>query len=144
MAPVIESEFEFKLLSEIDVDNLTFVNPSTVKITLAGLLNKNSNYMLMILKLKNAIDKVISLDEDLHTFTTDDNLVDAMEEELALEEESTVEEELNAALKETEVPTELEEVALYVNETPDTGAETSVLIILTFLINIGILVRKKL
>ena len=108
----------------------------------------------MILSLEDILGTEITLNEDLFEFTTDDSLVifEEVEEidEVAIAEQEVEDMELNAAaeLIEAELAEEnawnLNNAAMDIAETPETGASTSVLLILTLMVNGGLLLRKKL
>lgn len=125
-APLEEEEFDFKLFNELALNKVSYTGEQNLSLTTKYALPSNSQFMLMALNLTDALAQPVLLDEDLHNFETLDTV--APSEEL-IEEES----EKN-----------LEEMALNAAETPDTGAETWVLVLLTFLVHWAYLTRKKL
>jgi hypothetical protein len=89
--------------------------------------------MLMILSLEDGSFRNISFNEELYDFETQDNIVtlnEKVEETVLLDDEG-------------EEVLELENIALNAAETPDTGAETWVLVALTLLVNAGLFIRKR-
>ncbi len=125
-----EDELEFKLFNELSILELKLEEDNNLNINLLDKLEKTSNYILMILSMNDSYWNYIDFDEDLYEITTDNSLkiVDSTEdiEEIVELEEGSV-----------------EDVALNSAETPDTWPETTVLIILTFILNTIYIFRKK-
>jgi hypothetical protein len=86
--------------------------------------------MLMILSLEDGTFKNISFDEELYDFETGDTVETVKEEAIKIDDAG-------------EEVLELEDIALNAAETPDTGAETWVLVALTLLVNAGLFIRKR-
>lgn len=173
-------DFEFKLLSDIEVESLNPIDEDTISVTLWGALSTDKNYIFMVLALQDALSQDVELDEGIYNFVSpseisdpvatqewDDSLEVELDEdtEVSLDEEIEAEVDLNAAYNELESPAEsvdlldanidrvvedaveaeemqetaeeqtLETVALSATATPETGAETGVLILLTLFIN---------
>ena len=127
--------FEFKILSDIPTVRLTSEWNNVANLEIKDNLEKESEYILMVLSLEDKDGNTIVLDEDLYDFTTSaDLIVDAEEKEvvLAAAKEEVVEEKWN-----------MNEIALAKEETPDTGAATWVLVLLTAIVNLGFFLRKK-
>jgi hypothetical protein len=131
--PVEDTDFEFKIFSENFVDTISHTGPQGVKLHLEKAVSSHSQYMLMILSLEDGALKSISFDEELYDFETLDNIEVADEQP---EETVLVDDEGEEVL-------ELENIALNAAETPDTGAETWVLVALTLLVNAGLFIRKR-
>ena len=129
--PVEDTDFEFKLFSENFVDSIDYSTPQSLKLHLEKGIETNSQYMLMVLSLKDSLFSNVQLDEDLFNFQTLWNVEQVKEDEPIIDDNG---EEIQ----------ELEDVALNAAETPDTGAETWVLVALTLLVNAGLFIRKKL
>lgn len=129
-----DNMFEFKILSDI-VTSWLFSNwNNVVDLGIRWNLEKESDYILMILNLEDINNNVLVFDEDLYDFSTNSDLIiDTQETEVVL-----------AAAKDEE-PAEwnIAEVAQNVEEIPDTGAATWVLVLLTAIVNIGFFLRKK-
>lgn len=126
-----EDELEFKLFNELSILELKLKDDNNLNINLLDKLEKTSNYILMILSMNDNYWNYIDLDEDLYEITTDQNLkiqdsVEDIEENIIETEEETV-----------------EDVALNSAETPDTWPETTVLIMLTLILNTVYIFRKK-
>lgn len=128
--PVEDSDFEFKVFSEIFVDTISYKNAQWLKLNLETAIMSHSQYMLMILSLEDGTFKNISFDEELYDFETSDTVETVKEEAIKIDD--TGEEVL-----------ELENIALNAAETPDTWAETWVLVALTLLVNAGLFIRKR-
>jgi len=124
--PLDSEEFEYKLFLEIEEQNIAKVW-NAVELEFIDLLTSNSNYTIILLSLEDMMGKKINFDDGLFDFTTGEiEVVEQMEEV-----QQEVIDELNAAGEEGNV----EELALWATETPDTGAETWVLILGTLIIN---------
>jgi hypothetical protein len=128
--PVEDTEFEFKIFSEIFVDSITNTGTKSVKLHLENAVTSYSQYMLMILSLQDANFKNLKFEEELYNFET------LWTVEIIKEDTPTIDDN-------GEEVTELENIALNAAETPDTGAETWILVMLTLLVNAGLLIRKK-
>lgn len=128
--PVEDTEFEFKIFSEIFVDSITNTGTKSVKLHLENAVTSYSQYMLMILSLQDANLKNLKFEEELYNFET------LWSVEVIKEDAPTIDDNGDEV-------TELENIALNAAETPDTGAETWVLVMLTLLVNAGLLIRKK-
>lgn len=136
------NEFEYKILSNTAVENIK-VEDGVLVLTLKNDLVSNSNYILMILSLKDEMGNAITFEDGLFDFTTSEIVPTNIE---SVEEEVT--EELNAATEEVvilaeEVAPNIEEVAMQSKVTPDAGAETWVLLLATFLFNNVYFVAKR-
>ena len=136
---VENDEFEFKLLNELVVESLSSSVSNKVLVTLGQTMKVNSDYIFMVLSMDDAEGNNIVFEEDLYDFSTPDTLVDNIE----TLETDLLKEQLEKEV-EQEAQEEFEDIALNAAETPDTWAETWVLIMLTFMINTGIYIRKKL
>lgn len=129
--PVEDTDFEFKLFSENFVDSIKYSTPQSLKLHLDKSIETNSQYMLMVLSLKDSLFSTIALDEDLFNFQTMGSVEQVKEDAPIIDDNG-------------EEVQELEDIALNAAETPDTGAETWVLIALTLLVNVGLFMRKRL
>lgn len=129
-----DNMFEFKILSDI-VTSWLFSNwNNVVDLGIRWNLEKESDYILMILNLEDINNNVLVFDEDLYDFATNSDLIiDTQETEVVLA----------AAKDEEPVEWNIAEVAQNVEEIPDTGAATWVLVLLTAIVNIGFFLRKK-
>jgi len=128
--PVEDTNFEFKLFSEIFVDSIATHSENSLKLHLEKSIEENSQYMLMVLNLKDGAFSNVSLNEDLFNFQTLDSIEQVKEDSPIIDDDG-------------ELVQEIEEVALNAAETPDTGAETWVLVALTLLVNAGLFIRKR-
>lgn len=186
-----ESEFEFKLLAENNIEkieNLDYFD-SKITITVAPPFLSEKDYILMFIDLQDVDENYLDFDTGIYDFTSPklsglDSTEILLEQESqqqgeiswpeTLEEKSSGENEedsleviqidrnnineipeiwendesnienLNAAGEEVSLEKGINEVAASVVETPDTGAETWVLVVLSLLINtIYYLSRRK-
>ena len=174
-------DFEFKLLSDMEVASVGPIDESTISVNLADKVLANENYILMVLALQDALAQDVELEEWIFDFTSPADVsspADMLSEEKTTEEvvesisvdtelsEDEADVELNAAFnnldtpdesvqlldaegidrmvedavraeEEAKVPAEqtVESVAMSATATPETGAETWVLIMLTLFIN---------
>lgn len=131
-----EDLFEFKILTEIPTSSLKSEWNNLLTLQTSRNLSVNTDYILMILTLEDAMGSSIVFEEDLYDVTTPSNLEEAIAEEEAI---------LAAAEEEVEVIEEgnVEEVALTTDTTPETWTATSVLILLAILANLAFFFRKK-
>lgn len=159
-----EDEFEFKILNELNIEKLTSTWSSDISILLKDKIEKLSNYLIMILSIKDSAWNEVIFDEDLYELKTTEDL--KVTEDLKTPGDSKTTSDLKTSedlkinllqekLKEDAVvgsstgniinedKTTLESVALNSAETPDTWPETTVLIMLTFIINSIFFMRKK-
>ncbi len=128
--PVEDTDFEFKLFSENFVDKIEKNTDNWLKLHIEKSIEENSQYMLMVLNLKDKMGANISLAEDLYNFQTLDSIEKVKEDAPIIDDNG-------------EEVQEIEAVALNAAETPDTGAETWVLVALTLMVNAGLFIRKK-
>ena len=175
------SDFEFKLLSDMEVASIGAVDENTIAVNLADKVLPEQNYILMVLALQDALAQDVQLEEGIFDFTspadvaspadmlsveeTTEEPVEAISENTELSEDEA-EVELNAAFNNLDTPDEsvqlldaegidkivedavkaeeeaeitvehtVESVAMSATATPETGAETWVLIMLTLFIN---------
>jgi len=147
--PVAAEEFEFKLLSESTISSLTALNDNTISVLFEGDLTEYSNYILMLLSVSDRLWSTLTFDEDLLDFSTEVFVVAEAPIEEPIIEDTPVEEENNEPVIEETTDTNedewnLEEISLNAAATPDTGAATWVLLMLTFVTNTCIFFRKKL
>lgn len=132
--PLESEEFEYKIFSQLEVENIQ-KTWSSLDVQLVSHLTSNSNYTIILISLQDMMTAELSFDDGLFDFMTGE--IEVVEEIQELEEE--IIDELNAAWEEGNV----EEVALDAEETPDTGAETWVLILGTLLINTFLTSARK-
>lgn len=159
-------DFEFKILSELNIQPILSANTSQFIIPMQDRLLANKDYIMMVLSLKDINGTLIELDEELHDFTTPVELIiqpdfapeaeenEELPEEPAIVPEPTIIPDLN---EETEVvPEEIElnaadethsgnlaDIAAQAEVIPETGTATNILILLTVLLTGVIFIRKK-
>ncbi len=125
-------EFEYKVLSWVWIDTMS-KDKSDIILTTKTPLVSDSEYIIMLISLKDAFSKEISFDDGIFDFETQEINEEALQ--LLSESWAVVEEALNSAQEETKEEWNVKEVAKDVSETPDTWAETWVLILGTLIIN---------
>lgn len=133
---LVDDIFEFKILSDIEINNLNSDGNNKITLKSTKSLEKSTAYIVMILTLEDAMWNYITFDEDLFELITPFDLIEEIEEEeivlAAAEEEPKIIEEWN-----------IEEVALNTEETPETWTTTSILIVLAVMLNLGFFLRKR-
>jgi len=131
-----EDMFEFKLLSDIPTTWLISKGNNLLELWIQWNLEKESDYILMILSLEDINGNALVFDNDLYDFSTSSDLAQVVQEKEVV---------LASAKEEIVTPEKgnMNEIALGTEETPDTGAATWVLVMLTAIINLGFFLRKK-
>lgn len=171
-------DFEFKLLSDMEVASIGPINEDTISVSLVDKVLPSQNYILMVLALQDALAQDVELEEWIFDFTSSEEVstpADMLLEKESVENEERLQDteisddevdaELNAAFNNIDSPDEsvelldaegidrmvedavraeekvevveqtIESVAMSATATPETGAETWVLIMLTLFIN---------
>lgn len=130
----VKSDFlKYKILTELRVNSITSSGDNILNISLVDPLEKASSYMLMISSLSDIQNKSIEFDDYLFDFTTGANLLEVAQVELVeLNNSNDFTEEWNVV-----------DVALNAAETPDTGAATWVLMLLTFIFSSVFFLKNK-
>lgn len=128
--PVEDTDFEFKLFSENFVDDIAKNQANSLKLHLEKSVEQNSQYMLMVLNVEDENGSNVELSQDLFNFQTLESIQQVKEDAPIIDDNG-------------EEVQDLENIALNAAETPDTGAETWVLVALTLLVNAGLFIRKK-
>lgn len=148
------SEVVIKLLKEINIESLTIDLDSKKDITakLWDSLDSLSKYILMIYAIENEAWQEYSFVNPIFEFTSSSYETEESQdntEEIILDEEVTTDDvikNIEETLEEDVDPMmtwKIEEVALNSAETPDTWAETNVLIVLTFIVTSVVFLRRK-
>ena len=137
--------FEFKLLSELNVDSLSSESNNILDLDMWGILDKSTSYIIMVISLEDIDGNELTLDESLYDLVTTSNLTEKVEEVVVIEEEPVVVKEVVVIEEKVieEVEGNIEEIALNSAETPDTGAETWVLMLLTFIFSSAYFIKNK-
>ncbi len=130
---------EYKLLSELASESYFWSWDNIIEVNLADTLEKSTNYMVMISDLYDIDGRLVMFDDYLYEFSTSSNLITSNGEDNI--EEVPVEEEQVEEPKED--LSEFEEIALNAAETPDTGAATWFIMLLTFLTSSAYFMRNK-
>ncbi|MDD2907055.1 MAG: hypothetical protein PHH98_00290 [Candidatus Gracilibacteria bacterium] len=133
---IAEGLFEFKLLSDLTVESLYSKGNNILDVNLSTTMEKSSSYILMISNLENIDGVVLDFAESLYDFTTNSSLV----------EKSASEENITDVIAENSgaLNSNIEEVSLKAAKTPEAGAETWFVMLLTFLLSSFYFFRNKL
>lgn len=123
--------FDFKVFKEINSESV-FLDTTNVNIKLASPLNSHEDYIL-ILNLKDAQNKDIEVENSLYDFITG--------EFVSVMEVPVVEVSVDNTMKTSDQP--IEEVAMNLTQTPDTGAKTNILLFLTFILTLSIFLARR-
>jgi hypothetical protein len=103
---ITEEEFEFKLLSESTINALSGKD-NTISVSFVSELSEYSNYILMLLSVKDRLGTQLTFDEDLHDFGTEAFVIQEPEVEEPVVEETPAEEDTaEPAVEETPIPEE--------------------------------------
>lgn len=130
-----DNMFEFKVLSDIITNWLFSKWNNIVDLGIKWNLEKESNYILMILDLEDNKGNKLVFDQDLYDFaTTNDLKINTQEADVVLA----------SAKEEKPAKWNIAEVAQSTDEIPDTGSATWVLVLLTVIVNLAFFLRKKL
>lgn len=161
---IVENDFEFKFYKDTPVKSITvWKDTKTFEISLGSDLLENSNYVGTLTYLEDEGNTKVDIENGIYDFKTatltaagsstgwekslEESLLSALEESAGLNGEATggelldsekeMQNALNSASEDPKnaEPTQLENMALSQNQTPDTGAETWVLILGTLIIN---------
>jgi hypothetical protein len=127
--------FEFKILSEVPTVKLISNWNNIIDLEIKENLEKNMDYILMILALEDKDWNKLVFDEDLYDFSTSNDLVIDNEEKevvLASAKDEKIEDEWNINV-----------VASSIKEIPETWATTWFLVLLTIILNVFFFLRKK-
>jgi len=127
---LVWEDFEYKVLSWLWIDTLS-KKGSDITVSVKNPISPDSNYIIMLLSLKDNLGKEISFDDGIFDFETQEINKEALQI-LSFSGAQLPQEWLNSAKEEKG---NLKEVAMKTTEIPDTWAETWVLIIWTLIIN---------
>lgn len=130
--------FDFKVFKEISSESM-FLDTTNVNIKLTSSLASNEDYIL-ILNLKDSQNRDIEVENSLFDFITGEFVsVEVISEPVA---EVPVVQEPEMSGEETPAQA-IEEVAMSVTQTPDTGAKTNILLFLTFILTLSIFLARR-
>lgn len=133
--------YEFKVFKEISSVSM-FADTTNLNIQLETPLLPSKDYIL-ILNLRDKENKDIEVENSLYDFVSSEFTLPPVEE-IILENEVPAVEEAPAENVENQITQPIEEVAMNVSQTPDTGAKTNVLLFATFILTLSIfLLRRK-
>lgn len=133
---ITEWLFEFKLLSELGVESISSKGNNVLDVNLSTALEKSSSYILMLSSLENIDGKELTFSESLYDFSTNSTLT--------AKSSTVVEKNIEKVVSSTtETNSNMEDVSLNAAETPDAGAETWFVMLLTFIFSTMYFVRNK-
>ncbi|NUJ98379.1 hypothetical protein HGA32_00375 [Candidatus Gracilibacteria bacterium] len=127
---LIGEEFEYKVLSGVGIEGISKYK-TDITLNTKNSFTSDSEYIIMLISLKDVFGKELSFNDGIFDFETQEISEEALQ--LLSESGAIVEEGLNSAKEEEKG--NLKEVAMNTPHTPDTGAETWVLILGTLIIN---------
>jgi hypothetical protein len=67
---IAEKEFELKLLNEVKISQIKAGNTNKITLSLSDILEKSSDYIIMLLSVKDSLWKELTFEEELYDFTT--------------------------------------------------------------------------
>ncbi len=149
--PLTWNDYEFKLLEEFAISDLTTLSWNLIINTVNSLVS-DSDYIIMIISLSDELSNEYNIDESIFDFRLwevsikkEDIQNEIMDTLKTVEEEKVVQEEVNNNQEISQTWTvqseswalewNVEQVAKKITETPDTWAETWILILLTLIIS---------
>ncbi len=132
--------YEFKVFKELSSTNM-FLDTSNVNVQLSNPILPNTDYIL-ILNLKDLENKDIVVENSLFDFVSGD-FVEAPVVEMSTGSEMPVAVEVPVDNTMETAGESIENVAMTVTQTPDTGAKTNVLLFLTFVLTLGVFLLKR-
>lgn len=162
--PLVWDEFEFKFLREIPIDKILRSPNWWISINLMEGLMWDTNYMIVVISLKDVLWILLNFDEWIYDFRTKFDLLKTSTWTLTTNNEKNLVNMLKKDNKSTSIKdkkitnqltstwktiepkkekTQLEKVALNSAMTPDTWPETWILVLLTLILNTIISFRKK-
>lgn len=127
---LIWEEFEYKVLSWVWIEGISKYK-TDITLNTKNSFTSDSEYIIMLISLKDVFGKELSFNDGIFDFETQEISEEALQ--LLSESWAIVEEWLNSAKEEEKW--NLKEVAMNTPHTPDTWAETWVLILGTLIIN---------
>lgn len=134
---ITEWLFEFKLLSELGVESISSKGNNILDVNLSTPLEKSSSYILMLASLENIDGKELTFNESLYDFSTNSTLT----AKSLIPSETGIDTTVKNTT--TQQNANMEEVSLNAAETPDAGAETWFVMLLTFIFSTMYFVRNK-
>lgn len=138
--------YDFKVLEELQVEDLSSVWNNVLNVKLKTPLEGLNNYIFMVSSLLDAQWNPLSFEETLYDFYTNSDLL-KVEEEPSYLEDIELTEDLNSGntnIENSNGTTNLEEIALNSNKTPQTGpAEIWVIFVVTLLLTWFLFMRRK-
>ena len=133
--------YEFKVFKELSSTNM-FLDTSNVNVQLSNPILPNTDYIL-ILNLKDIENKDIEVENSLFDFVSGEFAAAPVIPEVSTGSEMPVAVEVPVDDPMATSGQPIENVAMEVTQTPDTGAQTNVLLAITFLLTLGIFVLRR-
>lgn len=146
------ASYDYKLLAEnkvVKIEKPSYENPEII-ISVEPPLESEQNYIMMVVDMKDVDGKQLEFDTGIYDFTTpvfpevvvqettptaEENLDLKAAPEAAPEQVSLVKEAVELTAEDQSTVQNVEQIAASVQETPETGATTWVLICITLIIN---------
>lgn len=148
--PVISDDIDVKVLKDLSIwdTSLNLENKTELNLSVQDSLEENSNYILMMFSLNTLEGTELSFLNGIYDFSTETFIEEVIEEQIMTEDTSTgdLDTEIMPEVSEDtweNLNWEVEDLALNAAQTPDTWAETWILIALTFIMSSIIFVRRK-
>lgn len=138
--PIVESDIEVKVLKDLQIDSilLNMDDKTSLSIVMQDKLEANSKYILMMFSLNTQEADELSFVNAIYDFQTDSFDSIATQEMQVMDENLMNEEDVDDVDN-----WELANVALNAAQTPDTWAETWILIALTLFLSSFVFLRKR-
>lgn len=152
--PIVWDEFDFKILREIPIDKVVKNEKWGLTVTILEKFIEKTNYMVVAISLKDKLWTLLSFEEGIYDFKSPDILVkldptntstwstnkEQWVQTWSLNAWSWALQSLSNSWSEN---SELERIALNAAKTPDTWADSSILILLTLVSSAIVSFRKK-
>ncbi len=132
--------YEFKVFKEMSSSNM-FLDTTNINIQLSQPILPNTDYIL-ILNLKDIENKDIEVENSLFDFVSGE-FAPQVAPEVPVETALPVAVEVPVEDPMTSSGQPIENVAMEVTQTPDTGAQTNVLLALTFILTLAVFLVKR-
>ena len=133
--------YEFKVFKEMSSSNM-FLDTTNINVQLSQPILPNTDYIL-ILNLKDIENKDIEVENSLFDFVSGEFAAAPVIPEVSTGSEMPVAVEVPVDDPMATSGQPIENVAMEVTQTPDTGAQTNVLLAITFLLTLGIFVLRR-
>ena len=127
--PIEWSEFNFKLLKEIKLDKITY-DLDKLYVSFTEKLKANNNYILIIVSIVDSSWLDVFFEDWVYEFSIEEELINSTKR---------LKEDFNSATQEGK---DIKNIPISSETTPEVGASTWVLVLLTFIINTCIYIGR--